>query len=67
MNPLTLLFAILGLTGFALGAVLTATGPYEMGVIIMGLGLVFQVISLVRLKRCRWVSNSAWTRFVCWI
>jgi hypothetical protein len=53
MNPLTLLFAILGLTGFALGAVLTATGPYEMGVMIMGFGLVFQVISLVRLKRAK--------------
>jgi len=53
MNPLTLLFAILGLTGFALGAILTATGPYEMGVIIMGLGLVFQTISLVRIKRAK--------------
>ena len=56
MNPLTLAFAVLGLTGFALGAVLTATGPYEMGVILMGLGLVFQVISLVRIKRARKVS-----------
>ena len=53
MSGLTLLFAILGLTGFALGAVLTVTGPYEMGVIVMGLGLVFQVISLVRLKRAK--------------
>jgi hypothetical protein len=53
MNPLTLLFAILGLTGFALGAVLTVTGPFEMGVIVMGLGLVFQVISLVRIKRAK--------------
>jgi len=53
VNPLTLLFAILGLTGFALGAVLTSTGPYEMGVIVMGLGLVFQVISLVRIKRAK--------------
>jgi hypothetical protein len=53
MNPLTLLFAILGLTGFALGAALTMTGPYEMGVIVMGLGLVFQVLSLVRLKRAK--------------
>lgn len=53
MNPLTLLFALLGLTGFALGAVLTATGPYEMGVIIMGFGLMFQVISLVRIKRAK--------------
>jgi Zn-dependent membrane protease YugP len=53
MNPLTLLLAILGLTGFALGAVLTVTGPYEMGVIVMGLGLVFQVISLVRIKRAK--------------
>lgn len=53
MNPLTLLLAILGLTGFALGAVLTATGPLEMGVIIMGLGLVFQTISLVRIRRAK--------------
>lgn len=53
MNSLTLVFTILGLTGFALGAVLTATGMLEMGVILMGLGLVFQVISLVRLKRAK--------------
>jgi Zn-dependent membrane protease YugP len=53
MNPLTLALTILGLTGFALGAVLTATGPFEMGVILMGMGLVFQVISLVRLKRAK--------------
>lgn len=58
MNPLTLLLAILGLTGFALGAVLTATGPFEMGVIVMGLGLVFQVISLVRLRRARTAASG---------
>ena len=57
MNPVTLALAILGLTGFALGAVLTATGPFEMGVILMGLGLVFQVISLVRLKRAKQQTN----------
>ena len=53
MNPLTLLLAILGLTGFAAGAVLSATGQLEMGVVLMGLGLVFQVISLARLKRAK--------------
>ena len=53
MNPVTLALAVLGLTGFALGAVLTVIGPFEMGVILMGLGLVFQVISLVRLKRAK--------------
>jgi Zn-dependent membrane protease YugP len=53
MNPVTLLLAILGLTGFALGAVLTATGPLAMGVIIMGLGLVFQTISLARIRRAK--------------
>jgi Zn-dependent membrane protease YugP len=53
MNPVTLALAVLGLTGFALGAVLTVIGPVEMGVILMGLGLVFQVISLVRLKRAK--------------
>jgi hypothetical protein len=58
MSPLTLLLAILGLTGFALGAVLTVTGPFEMGVIVMGLGLVFQVISLVRIKRAKKKESS---------
>jgi Zn-dependent membrane protease YugP len=58
MNPLTLLLAILGLTGFAGGAVLSATGSYETGVILMGLGLVFQVISLVRLKRAKRKESS---------
>ncbi|WP_066533009.1 hypothetical protein [Erythrobacter sp. CCH5-A1] len=58
MNPLTLLLAILGLTGFALGAVLTATGPLELGVIIMGLGLVFQTISLARIRRAKAQSGE---------
>ncbi len=53
MNPVTLAMAALGLTGFAIGAVLSATGQMNMGVILMGLGLVFQVISLVRLKRAK--------------
>lgn len=53
MNALTLAFAGAGLTGFALGAFFTATGKAEMGVILMGMGLVFQVISLVRLKRAK--------------
>lgn len=53
MNALTLLVAILGLTGFAGGAVLSVTGQKEMGVVLMGLGLVFQVISLVRIKRAK--------------
>lgn len=58
MNPLTLLLVFLGLSGFALGAVSSATGMIEMGVILMGLGLVFQVISLVRLKRAKAKANS---------
>jgi Zn-dependent membrane protease YugP len=58
MNPVTLALAILGLTGFALGAVLSATGQLEMGVILMGLGLVFQVISLARLKRAKATANN---------
>jgi Zn-dependent membrane protease YugP len=58
MNPVTLLLAILGLGGFALGAILTVTGPLEMGVIVMGLGLVFQVISLARIKRAKQRDGS---------
>ena len=53
MNGVTLALAALGLTGFALGAVLSATGQVNMGVILMGLGLAFQVISLVRIKRAK--------------
>lgn len=53
MNSLTLALAGAGLTGFALGAFFTATGKAEMGVILMGMGLVFQVMSLVRLKRAK--------------
>jgi hypothetical protein len=53
MNALTLALAGAGLTGFALGAIFTAMGKGEMGVILMGMGLVFQVISLVRLKRAK--------------
>ena len=53
MSPVTLLLAVLGLTGFALGAVLTVTGPVKMGLILMGLGLVFQVVSLARIKRAK--------------
>ena len=44
--------------GFALGAMVTATGSFEMGVILMGLGLMFQVISLVRLKRAKSKANN---------
>jgi Zn-dependent membrane protease YugP len=62
MNPLTLAFAVVGLTGFALGAVLTVTGPFEMGVAVMGLGLVFQVISLVRIKRARKAEGGGGAR-----
>ena len=58
MNPLTLLFTILGLTGFAIGAVLSVTGPKEMGVILMGLGLAFQVVSLVRIKRAKKMAKE---------
>jgi hypothetical protein len=53
MNPATLFLAILGLTSFAGGAVLSATGSKEMGVVLMGAGLVFQVISLVRIRRAK--------------
>ncbi len=58
MNGLTLLLTIFGLTGFALGAVLSVTGPNEMGVILMGLGLLFQVISLVRIRRAKAKANN---------
>ena len=58
MNTVTLAMALLGLTGFALGAVFSATGKLEMGVILMGSGLVFQVISLMRLRKARKEGTS---------
>jgi hypothetical protein len=53
MSALTLLLAILGLAGFAWGAALSATGPGPVGAALMGLGLVLQVMSLVRLRRAK--------------
>ncbi|MEE4153920.1 MAG: hypothetical protein V2I27_07145 [Erythrobacter sp.] len=53
MNGMTLALAGSGLIGFALGAYFSATGELETGVVLMGLGLVFQVISLARLRRAR--------------
>jgi len=53
MNALTLLLAILGLAGFAWGAALSATGSGPAGPALMGLGLVLQVMSLVRLRRAK--------------
>lgn len=58
MNSLTLLLALLGLAGFAAGVVLSASGQKETGVVLMGLGLVFQVISLVRIRRAKREAGS---------
>jgi hypothetical protein len=53
MSALTLLLAILGLAGFAWGAALSATGAGPAAAALMGLGLVLQVMSLVRLRRAK--------------
>ena len=44
---------IAGLVGFAAGAYLSATGEREVGIILMGAGLLFQVLTLRQLRLSR--------------
>ena len=53
MNGGTLAFMIAGLVGFGAGAWLAATGQRELGIVLMGAGLLFQVLTLRQLKLAR--------------
>jgi Zn-dependent membrane protease YugP len=50
MNGAVLALMIAGLVGFGAGAYLAATGSREVGIILMGGGLLFQVLTLRQLR-----------------
>ena len=50
MNGGVLALMIAGLVGFGAGAWLAATGDRQVGIVLMGAGLVFQVLTLRQLK-----------------
>ena len=50
MNGGTLALMIAGLGGFLAGAYLASTGERPVGIALMGMGLIFQVLTLRQLK-----------------
>ena len=56
MNGGTLALMIAGFVGFGAGAWLAATGERPLGIVLMGTGLMFQVLTLMQLKRGRQIK-----------
>lgn len=50
MNGGTLALIMGGFIGFGAGAYLSATGSREAGIVMMGMGLVCQVLALCQIK-----------------
>ena len=50
MNASVLILMFAGLLGFGVGAYLAATGDRAEGIALMGMGLVFQVLTLRQLR-----------------
>ncbi|MDJ0642055.1 MAG: hypothetical protein QNJ15_04495 [Erythrobacter sp.] len=59
MNGGILALMIAGLVGFLAGAYLAATGERPVGIALMGLGLIFQVLTLRQLKAIKKGSDDA--------
>jgi Zn-dependent membrane protease YugP len=59
MNGGTLALMITGLVGFGAGAYLAATGSREVGIVLMGGGLIFQVLTLRRLRAMKKDGSDA--------
>lgn len=53
MNGGTLALMIAGLIGFGAGAYLAATGERPLGIMFMGMGLMFQALTLRQLRMAR--------------
>ncbi|MDA0819727.1 MAG: hypothetical protein O3C52_06150 [Proteobacteria bacterium] len=53
MNGAVLALMIAGLVGYGAGAYLAATGSREVGITLMGGGLLFQVLTLRRLRAAK--------------
>lgn len=59
MNGGTLALMIAGLGGFLVGAYLASTGERPVGIALMGMGLIFQVLTLRQLRAIRKGSDDA--------
>lgn len=53
MNGAVLALMIAGFVGFGAGAYLAAAGSREVGIILMGGGLLFQVLTLRQLRAAK--------------
>ncbi|MEM1052048.1 MAG: hypothetical protein AAGI28_08130 [Pseudomonadota bacterium] len=53
MNGGVIALMIAGLVGFGVGAYLSVTGERELGIIMMGAGLLFLVLTLRQLRLAR--------------
>jgi len=58
MNGGTLALAFSGLIGFLVGAYIVTTGERPLGIVFMGMGLVFQALALRQLKLARKAKQS---------
>jgi hypothetical protein len=59
MNGGTLALMIAGLVGFGVGAYLAASGSREVGIVLMGGGLIFQVLTLRQLRAAKKDQSDA--------
>ncbi|TRD12541.1 hypothetical protein FGU71_12155 [Erythrobacter insulae] len=59
MNGGVLALAIAGLFGFFAGAYLAATGERAIGIMLMGMGLLLQVLTLRQMKLAKERDNDA--------
>ena len=59
MNGGTLASMIAGLVGFGVGAYLAASGSREVGIVLMGGGLIFQVLTLRQLRAAKKDQSDA--------
>jgi len=58
MNGGTIALMIAGLVGFLAGAYLAATGERTTGIFLMAMGLVFQGVTLARLRAAKNKGSS---------
>lgn len=59
MNGGILALILAGFIGFGFGAYLAATGEHTMGVVLMGMGLIFQILALRHIKSVKKGSGNA--------
>lgn len=53
MSGAVILLMVTGLAAFGAGAYLSATGGRELGIALMGVGLLFQVLTLRQMRIAR--------------